>query len=208
MAIIGKQTKFQFPERAVSIVLFLIMATYGVAQFEALQYRPESRGIDSRCHWNCCLAYTVYPVHNGTAFIRQIFLYTLSILSSPPALDKAEVVCTGPRKRDWSPAMDNLSEARSHHFGCRWNASLLGPVSPSVGDCRCQIWWVGGRWITQSILNQQTIVHSWRSEWARWYATADSSCFGTARFRQGGFARTGVPWLLNNSDCSLWYLQG
>ena len=39
---------------AVSIVLFLIMATYEVEQlFEALRYRLENRGIDSQCcHWN------------------------------------------------------------------------------------------------------------------------------------------------------------
>ena len=100
MAIIGKQTKFQFPERAVSVVLFVVMATYEVVQlFEALRYRPESRGIDSRCcHWNCWLACTVCPVNNGTAFIRQNFLYTLSILSpSTPGYD--EIVYTGPRKR-------------------------------------------------------------------------------------------------------------
>jgi len=85
MTMIGKQTKFQFPERAVSIVLFLIVATYEMAQlFEALRYRPESRGIDSRCcHWNCWLAYRLCSVNNGTVFIRQNFLNTLSILPPP-----------------------------------------------------------------------------------------------------------------------------
>jgi hypothetical protein len=81
MAIIGKQTKFQFPERAVSVVL-LIMATHAVAQlFEALRYRPESRGFDSLCcQWNFWLAYTVCPANNGTAFIKQkILLHTFDI---------------------------------------------------------------------------------------------------------------------------------
>jgi len=81
MAIIGKQTKFLFPERAVSIVLFLIMATYEVVQlFEAQRCRPESSGIISQYFlWNCWLTYTMCPVNNGTAFIRQKFFYTLSI---------------------------------------------------------------------------------------------------------------------------------
>jgi hypothetical protein len=48
MAVIGRETEIQFQERAVSIVLFLI--TYVVAQlFEALRYRPEGSGLDSRC---------------------------------------------------------------------------------------------------------------------------------------------------------------
>jgi len=120
MAVICKQTKLQFPERAVSIFLFLIVATYKVAQlFEALRYRPESRGIDSRCcHWNRWLAYTLCSVNNGTAFNRQNFLSTLSILP-PPTPENVEIVYTDPRKRARSPARETLSVAWSHHFGCR-----------------------------------------------------------------------------------------
>ena len=51
--------------------------------FEALRYRLEIGGIDSRfCNWNCWLAYTVCPVNNRTAFIRQKFsLHTFRIIA-------------------------------------------------------------------------------------------------------------------------------